>query len=434
MKWTGRLFANTRLITMMMIMMARIFDFAIQRTGRISFKFLNLNGQLALILLYRSLQRLKNEASVLHIDATYKLLWHGYPVLVAGFSDLNAVFHPTHVAVCKSEATEDFKFMFTAMKTDLVGFEPRVVVADCADAIHAAARHVFGNTFKRVTCWAHVIRNIDKKLNTIKNPETRQQIRRDIVTLQLAKSDAEFDTAKSLLLKKYDACTTDVTSFLEYFRQEYLVSHAGWYEGVDFFAPSTNNGLESTNNVIKSHYTLRERLPMHQFLSSLRNMVFDWSLNCDPIRPNAKPFAHKPTVNLKLQTAAYNWKREKPSVLFREDGSTKTYFVSSAGNADLKERDVDMYLTQNARKNWRKFDAYVKTQRRLDMVSISDGDWEKATCTCTEFLKRFICKHTLGIAIVENKFKVVPEAKLVPIGQKRKRGRPAKAKKALIAQ
>ncbi len=40
------------------------------------------------------------------------------------------------------------------------------------------------------------------------------------------------------------------------------------------------------------------------------------------------------------------------------------------------------------------------------------------------FLKEYMCKHVLGIAIRLKVFQVCLEAKNIPIGQKRKRGRP----------
>ena len=46
----------------------------------------------------------------------------------------------------------------------------------------------------------------------------------------------------------------------------------------------------------------------------------------------------------------------------------------------------------------------------------------------------FICKQVVGLGIQLKLISVPPEAKTVPIDQKRKRGRPAKTKPALIVQ
>ena len=57
-----------------------------------------------------------------------------------------------------------------------------------------------------------------------------------------------------------------------------------------------------------------------------------------------------------------------------------------------------------------------------------------ATCTCKRAMKNVICKHILGVGSRLGYCKIPNEAKNIPIGQKRKRGRPAKAKKALVRQ
>jgi len=61
-------------------------------------------------------------------------------------------------------------------------------------------------------------------------------------------------------------------------------------------------------------------------------------------------------------------------------------------------------------------------------------EWRKATCTCPSFLKNYICKHIIGMSIRLKYCKPPQEAKNVEIGTKRKRGRPSKAKKALLTQ
>jgi hypothetical protein len=45
-----------------------------------------------------------------------------------------------------------------------------------------------------------------------------------------------------------------------------------------------------------------------------------------------------------------------------------------------------------------------------------------------------MCKHVVGIALRLKFCRAPAEAKNIPLGQKRKPGRPAKAKKALLIQ
>ena len=67
---------------------------------------------------------------------------------------------------------------------------------------------------------------------------------------------------------------------------------------------------------------------------------------------------------------------------------------------------------------------------RIDSQNVSN-----LHCLCPFFLKHLTCKHSLGMLIQLELCDDVPlKAKSVPLGQKRKRGRSAAAKKALLQQ
>ena len=51
-----------------------------------------------------------------------------------------------------------------------------------------------------------------------------------------------------------------------------------------------------------------------------------------------------------------------------------------------------------------------------------------------QFFKRVVCKHIIGVSIRLGLTQAPLEAKSVPLGQKRKRGRPSKEKPALVRQ
>ena len=114
-------------------------------------------------------------------------------------------FHPFAIAVTSDEATDDFRFLFESLKQCCEDFyhhdyKPETLIADCADAITNATFLAFGDV-KRVHCWAHIDRNIDKALVKIKSAASRKEIREDIHQLQLAKSEEEFVTASPLWTK-----------------------------------------------------------------------------------------------------------------------------------------------------------------------------------------------------------------------------------------
>ena len=105
--------------------------------------------------------RLLNVASVathINADATYKLVWQGFPVLVIGTTDLNKSFHPFGLAVCSNEQTKDFEFIFKAVQIGMEKINKNLLksealVSDAADAIKNGFKNVFGNPFNHVMCW-----------------------------------------------------------------------------------------------------------------------------------------------------------------------------------------------------------------------------------------------------------------------------------------
>ena len=58
----------------------------------------------------------------------------------------------------------------------------------------------------------------------------------------------------------------------------------------------------------------------------------------------------------------------------------------------------------------------------------------QSTCICFSYLKQNKCKQIIGLAALEKLIKISSPAKLVPIGQKPKRGCPQATRRALVRQ
>ena len=94
-------------------------------------------------------------------DATYKLLQHGYPLLVVGTTDKARMFHPFSVALCCSEKAEAFTLIFKSIKESILSiynynYEPNILVADAAEATTNAFKSVFKELLHRVMSWFHM--------------------------------------------------------------------------------------------------------------------------------------------------------------------------------------------------------------------------------------------------------------------------------------
>ena len=111
-------------------------------------------------------------------------------------------------------------------------------------------------------------------------------------------------------------------------------------------------------------------------------------------------------------------------------------YIEPENSSLITHRTVTKYRKLLLKSRWSSFQDYINWRYSACLVRINVDNWREATCTCPNFLKNYICKHSLGMAIRLKALNcVVPAiAKNIPIGQKRRRGRPKLARPALIVQ
>ncbi len=242
-----------------------------------------------------------------------------------------------------------------------------------------------------------------------------------------------FTESSKLFLNKWENLNDlEIGQFLGVFSEKFLHNHPNWFAGYAPGDPSTNNALESTNNVIKAEGTLRERLPINQFLAWMDAQMIKWSTERNSENLNHKTFSDVPTKSLAVWTAAYQWSKQQYTVLKSSEGAVDSYFFSAQGKDPITEYD-EMIFTESFQSNrWLEFDSMAEMRLSIWKVSVESNDWESATCTCPVFLKEYICKHSVGLPVRLKLLTVPDTAKTIPIGQKRKRGRPKKSTSALL--
>ena len=379
----------------------------------------------------RLLSLAEKHMRLVQTDATYKLIWQGYPFLLVGTSDANYVFHPFAVAITKGEAEEDFEFIFRSVSKAVSEWKPIILLADGSDAITNGFSAVFGEPEVRLMCFFHMIKNVDKHLLIITVIDVRNQIKADIYTLQSSQSQQIFRKASSLFLRKWKKnSSVQVVEFILYFEDEWSIKRPNWYEGAAAGVPSSNNGIEATNSVIKKENTMRERLSVGQFLGCTTEMVKQWSLRRDPKSVNCVYFDEIRTISLSLWTQAYQWVAQKKAVLQRSADDCVQYFtLSSKYETEITEKMLKDFERQEGK--WKNFDSFSAWRTKIWKIEVYPNH---VTCTCPFFIKKNQCKHSVGMLIRRKEVVVPPEAKDIPLGQKRKRGRPSKSKKALLVQ
>ena len=385
------------------------------------------------------LLRIGSVASHICADATYKLVWQGFPVLVVGTTDLNKAFHPLGLAICSNEKMKDFEFIFNTLQVGMQkinrdALKPKALVCDAADSINNGFKRVFGDSFDRIMCWSHMKGKIESRVCRIDDRSIAKEMIEDIEMLQLCNSPSLFESATVLFMKKWKHNNKEnnqsVLDFLQYFDDEWLHSNSGWYEGIQLYTPSTNNALEATNRTIKDDGTFLERHVLSRFLTTASDIVRNWSIDRDPSSTNAKQFASEPTITLELWTKSYQWAKLTKNITCIPDDSAKIYYIPARDLSSFSKADLDRYKKQ-------KFTTFNQFKKSFDIWRLEIRDeshWKTSKCNCPAFLKNYICKHIVGMSIRLKYCKPPPAAKSVPIGEKRKRGRPAKAKPALLVQ
>lgn len=374
------------------------------------------------------------KSNKIHADATYKLTWEGVPVLISGTTDLDRHFHPFGISVCSNERTEDFKFIFKALANSLEklnlseNLQINTLISDASYAIRNGFTNVFGDDTMLIMCWAHVRRNVVKNLHLVAE-EFRDDVMEDIDSLQLASNKEIFEKASLLFVKKWR--TKRQYQFTDYMNEMWLSTHQNWYEGIASYTPSQNNALESFNLRIKKEETFRERMPLSRFLQQSLESVERWSKE---YQSNDKQFISVPSVGLKQWTDGYHWAKSNKIVTSKILENSVEYY--SPVSQETKTTEEQIQTVKEMR--WTTFDQYKKRAFNIWIVNFpkdtSDMNekWKEGQCTCPTFLKKFMCKHVIGLSIRLKYVKPPPAAKQVPIGEKRRRGRPNKATKALL--
>lgn len=365
------------------------------------------------------------------IDATYKLNWLGFPLMVLGTVDRAKRFHPLIYACCSHEATIDFEFIFKSIKTAIkthfdYEFEPEIMIADGSDAIRNAFFNSFESAKLDIMCYVHVLRNCSKQPFTSKS--TKAQIFVDIGKMHLAPNKATFVMMANLFCEKWVEIESN---FVEYFRKQWLNAHCNWFEGISQYTPSTNNGLESHNAQIKRKVTLRRRLPMNEFLKSMLEMTNDASKK---LQTGVCKIAIEPDISKKTYGEAALMIQRKFKAFKAKSSSTNTAIFSVPSSDCADENANEAFYKTLVRMTWKSFDDFIVHGFQKFYITIfSFENWKiKSQCTCPQFFKHYMCKHVVALGYRLNEIEIPQEANPVLLAPtRRKPGRPKTSTKAL---
>ncbi|GMF58027.1 unnamed protein product [Phytophthora fragariaefolia] len=232
------------------------------------------------------------DSFIMHIDATYKLNRLEYPVMVVGVSDRSRGFHVVALFVVSQEVEEIYEAALRALSrlfTCITGQQlvVRFTMGDAGKAQYNALRTVFSShpRYTFLMCFFHVMKNVNKALRGLSSDVCASLIG-DIYNMHFASNEYEFLAMRDQVLQ-YWLGNPALYDFGVYMRDQWLYGRfCNWQA---FWTRSgfatTNNPVETFNNVLKRDYTLRRRLTMGALLQELSEC-------CHHSAGNVRPFLY----------------------------------------------------------------------------------------------------------------------------------------------
>jgi hypothetical protein len=239
-------------------------------------------------------------------------------------------------------------FNSLALGRQRLGLEPLPKLTLMADAAQSISNGFVESELDcgiRGICWFHCKKSIDKRLTKVRDKDKKVFLLSSIYKLQVCQTPEIFKCASALFVEQcLDDEDHEVVDFITGFKEEWLDQNSTWFEGYNFpknaGSPSTNNGNEGINGVIKTEDTLRELLPLYSFLVVSSNLVYKWSRARDPMNANYKPFATEPSIRLCQWTLGYQYKSKFGKLVFQENSEPNFWYVNSSDGIQIESSDV----------------------------------------------------------------------------------------------
>ncbi|CAF0718020.1 unnamed protein product [Brachionus calyciflorus] len=249
-------------------------------------------------------------------------------------TDKDSHFHPFGLCLTKTETSDDYAILFQTIKDlsfSLHGhiFQIQILLAGAAQAITNGFVKVFGSIEKRIVCWVHVDRIIEENIKGL-SQDLKQALINDFRQLQSTASK-EIRNRFSIVKVKMDS--------------QWMSEHTvGWYEGYAVGYPSTNSGIESMNRNIKDEATLRDCLPLRDFIRVMNTLIEKWSKDRNPSFETTQKFLTMPEISTHEWTLAFNWcKSKKRIVKMKQEGKKITcMFFPEKVISKLQKKAVDV--------------------------------------------------------------------------------------------
>ena len=184
---------------------------------------------------------------------------------------------------------------------------------------------------------------------------------------------------------------------------------------------------------------IRIRYPVGQFIAKVVSkedgIVYHWSNGRNPENNlNCKIFHLVPIVSLPNETSAWQWEQRKKTIQkLKIDGQT-SYYIPRGDKIDLSRDECEQYVKDMKTLPFNDFDTHSKEVKKICIVNLEKSNWKKSSCTCSYYVKHYMCAHFVAIAARLKLHSFSLKSMQIPIGQNRARGRPKNTTAALLRQ
>lgn len=399
-----------------------------------------------LVVTTKRLAHMASSCKRIHVDATYQLNLQGYPLIVIGNTDSNRSFYPLAFALTSTESTDDYNFVFSALKSAIrrlcnKKFKPEVIVSDGAKAIVNSFYNTFPSAQQHVMCYFHVKQNVRRHKHLIKTKSNYSKITDDIDKLQASHNRETFKIASALFFKKWKNIEK---SFCDYFEKVWLKGNSHWYEGVLHLTPSTNNALERFNRTIKDSYTFRDRFTLSKYKIKLFEMVNAESTSYNNNNKVIRKDIEIPPSLWRSAVACFQ-KKIKPLKSINKNNSKKEYYYKlqlleekNDKKINIKNNDISNFINCT----YPNFNEFSKLSTNICVVDFGKHENTNfvnlARCSCVNFFKTYMCVHIVLTGLIKKRLTPPEYANPNEISHNPKPGRkpkkPKATKKALVVQ
>jgi len=127
---------------------------------------------------------------LIHLDATYKLIDLGIPIIIMGTENLNHNHRPIVYFITWPESKSSVKLMLQEMSNFLEKefqfvFKPQIIMTDNSDSFIYGCKEFFSHKYTHMLCHFHIEKGLKEKLAKKDLKEVQNHIRFGVKTLKI---------------------------------------------------------------------------------------------------------------------------------------------------------------------------------------------------------------------------------------------------------